>query len=58
MERTYYTLDDIRIEVGLYPTDNGPYAMQKTAFSTFLNTCLTVAGYDTCLLYTSPSPRN
>lgn len=46
MERTYYTLDDIRIEVGISPTAKGPYAMQKSAFSTFLNTCLTEAGYD------------
>ena len=46
-ERTYYTLDDIRIEVGISPTAKGPYAMQKSAFSTFLNTCLTEAGYDT-----------
>lgn len=46
-ERTYYTLDDIRKEVGISPTSEGPYAMQKSAFSTFLNTCLTEAGYDT-----------
>ena len=46
-ERTYYTLDDIRIEVGINPIAKGPYAMQKSAFSTFLNTCLSEAGYDT-----------
>ena len=45
-ERTYYTLDDIRIEIGISPTTKGPYAMQKSAFSTFLNTCLTEAGFD------------
>ena len=45
--RTYYTLDDIRIEVGLYPTAKGPYTMSNISLSTFLNTCLREAGYDT-----------
>ena len=46
-ERTYYTLDDIRVEVGIIPNDKGPYTMSNTSFSLFLNTCLTDAGYDT-----------
>ena len=55
MERTYYTLDDIRIKVGISPTAKGPYAMQKAAFSTFLNTCLTEAGYDTAPYFSDTS---
>ena len=47
MERTYYTLDDIRKEVGIIPDNKGPYTMSNTSFSIFLNTCLTEAGYDT-----------
>lgn len=40
-ERTYYTLDDIRKEVGgSYLTGEGPYSMSIKAFSTFLNDCL------------------
>ena len=46
-ERTYYTLDDIRVEVGLYPIAKGPYTMSNISLSTFLNTCLREAGYDT-----------
>ena len=41
MERTYYTLDDIRKEVGgSYLIGEGPYSMSLKAFSTFLNDCL------------------
>ena len=41
MERTYYTLDDIRKEVGgSYASGEGPYSMSLKAFSTFLNDCL------------------
>ena len=47
MERTYYTLDDIRIKVGINPDKKGPYSMQKSAFSEIFNACLTEAGYDT-----------
>ena len=42
MERTYYTLDDIRKAVGgsyLFVGD-GPYSMNTKAFSSFLNDCL------------------
>ena len=46
MERTYYTLDDIRIAVGISPNLKGPYAMKNSAFSTFLNSCLSEAGFD------------
>ena len=50
-ERTYYTLDDIRIEVGIIPKNKGPYTMSNMSLSTFslstfLNACLTEAGYD------------
>ena len=47
MERTYYTLDDIRIEIGISPNDKGPYTMSAKSFSEFLSACLTEAGYDT-----------
>lgn len=41
MERTYYTLDDIRKAVGgSYASGEGPYSMSLKAFSTFLNDCL------------------
>ena len=45
-ERTYYTLDDIRVEIGISPDTKGPYAMKNSAFSTFLNACLSEAGFD------------
>ena len=48
MERTYYTLDDIRIAVGLNPNDKGPYSIRTTkSFIEFLNDCLQKAGYTT-----------
>ena len=41
MERTYYTLDDIRKAVGgSYASGEGPYSMSIKAFSIFLNDCL------------------
>ena len=41
MERTYYTLDDIRKAIGgSYASGEGPYSMSLKAFSTFLNDCL------------------
>ena len=41
MERTYYTLDDIRKAIGgSYLTGEGPYSMNLKAFSSFLNDCL------------------
>ena len=45
-ERTYYTLDDIRIEVGINPRNKGPYTMSNISLITFLNGCLSVVGYD------------
>ena len=40
MERTYYTLDDIRKEVGISPNEKGPYAMSNIAsLSAFLINC-------------------
>ena len=45
-ERTYYTLDDIRIEVGINPRNKGPYTMSNISLIIFLNGCLTESGYD------------
>ena len=39
-ERTYYTLDDIKSEVGMFPQFTGPYGMQIPTMSTFIDTCL------------------
>ena len=51
MERTYYTLNDIRKEVGgSYATGEGPYALNSKYFSDFLNACLQKVGYDTAIL--------
>ena len=45
MERTYYTLDDIRKALGgNYAQGEGPYAMNPESFSAFLNNCLGKAG--------------
>ena len=41
-ERTYYTLDDIRIEVGISPNDKGPYTIANSSaasLSSFLMNC-------------------
>ena len=48
-ERTYYTLDDIRKEVGLYPNSAGPYTMYASYsnLTAFINKCLEEAGFDT-----------
>ena len=41
MERTYYTLDDLRKAIGgSYLTKEGPYSMNINSFSAFLNDCL------------------
>ena len=41
MERTYYTLDDIRKALGgSYITAEGPYAMLSKTFTSFINDCL------------------
>ena len=48
MERTYYTLDDIRKEVDIYVTDKGPYIMSLASYlnlTYFMNKCLQEAGF-------------
>ena len=47
-ERTYYTLDDIRKEAGLYLNSAGPYTMYASYsnLTTFINKCLEEAGFD------------
>ena len=47
-ERTYYTLDDIRKEVGYYLNSAGPYTMYASYsnLTTFINKCLEEAGFD------------
>ena len=45
MERTYYSLDDIRKEIQFYTDIKGPYAMQNSFFSGFLNACLNSIGF-------------
>ena len=45
MERTYYTLDDIRKEINLFPNEEGPYTITDMYFSEFLNNCLKKAGF-------------
>ena len=49
MERTYYTLDDIRKEVELYLNSAGPYVMSASYsdLTTFMNGCLEKAGLTT-----------
>ena len=45
MERTYYTLDDIRKALGgSYASGEGPYTMSSKSFSLFMNDCLEKAG--------------
>ena len=46
-ERTYYTLDDIRVEAGISPNNKGPYTMNNETLSGFIRACLFMAGYDT-----------
>ena len=47
MERTYYTLDDIRKELGLYLYAKGPYSLISfgISLSVFINECLVYADY-------------
>ena len=48
MERTYYTLDDIRKALATvsasYSSGDGPYALNNKSFSEFLNDCLKKVG--------------
>ena len=53
MERTYYTLDDIRKETPQFSTTGeGPYTMNNMYLSLFLNACLQKAGFVTVSTYT------
>ena len=46
MERTYYTLDDIRKALGgSYVETAGPYSLRLKTFNDFLNDCLWKAGF-------------
>ena len=46
MERTYYTLDDIRkVLGGSYVEKAGPYSLSLKTFNDFLNDCLWKAGF-------------
>lgn len=50
MERTYYTLDDIRVEIKLVPNEKGPYTMLAASYlnlTAFINRCLQEAGLTT-----------
>lgn len=58
MERTYYTLDDIRKAVNLSPDLKGPYAMQDSSLSGFLNDCLKKVGYNTTIFTETTESNN
>ena len=50
MERTYYTLDDIRKAVKLVPNETGPYTMLAASYlnlTAFINKCLQETGLTT-----------
>lgn len=48
MERTYYTLDEIRKELGSpYDSGEGPYSLINESFNGFINGCLKKVGYNT-----------
>lgn len=49
MERTYYSLEDIRKSIGLGEIYKGPMSMlaSSTGFIQFMNTCLSYNGYST-----------
>lgn len=53
MERTYYTLDDIRKALGgNYASGEGPYAIGSKSLSTFLNDCLEKVGFSLLTAFT------
>ena len=53
MERTYYTLDDIRKEVGgSYASGEGPYSMNTITLSLFLNDCLSKVNFTAAPYFT------
>ena len=48
MERTYYTLDDIRLKVGISPNDKGPYTIANSSaasLSSFMMNCFYKISY-------------
>ena len=47
MERTYYTLDDIRKYINIYKNYNGPFSMltASSGFISFMNKCLLYSNY-------------
>lgn len=45
MERTYYTLDDIRKAANISPSEEGPYTMLNSSLSGFIRSCLQSAGF-------------
>ena len=49
MERTYYSLEDIRKNINLGELYKGPMSMlaSSTGFIQFMNTCLSYNGYST-----------
>lgn len=50
MERTYYTLDDIRNAINLVPNEKGPYTMLAASYlnlTSFMNSCLQKTGLTT-----------
>ena len=59
-ERTYYTLDDIRKEVGLYPDTKGPYSVISfgISLSEFINECLLYTKYSRYTGFTETTESN
>ena len=62
MERTYYTLDDIRKAIGISPDKKGPYTMFAASYllnlTTFMNSCLQESGYDAAPTLTETDESN
>ena len=50
MERTYYTLDDIRKALEI--TGEGPYAIGNRSLSSFLNSCLSKVNFNVAPAFT------
>ena len=55
MERTYYTLDDIRKAIKLSPDMKGPYAMNNETLGGFIRACLFAAEFATPAAIIEPS---
>ena len=58
--RTYYTLDDVRKEVGLYPDTKGPYSVISfgISLSAFINECLLYTKYSRYTGFTETTESN